>query len=317
MAAAQTMLSHRYTLLKLMNDAMARRLPPLNALKAFEAAARHLSFTLAAEELNVTQAAISHQVKGLEEHFGFPLFERKVRALRLTSQGAQYLPEISRALDTIEVATARLSPEEEAEGILTVSTAPSFLSRWLIPKLMNWQETHPEIELRLTSTVKLANFTSDDVDVAIRYGRGDWPDLASEMLFHEETFPVCSPGFLKSGAPIHEPKDLIGRTLIHVAVWSDAWRLWLRAAGVEDMDAEKGLVFDTVDDALRAAAQGLGVALGRQQMTDEDLDTGRLIRPFDFSFPVDYAHYLVYPQGALARPKIKAFREWVFKQAAR
>jgi len=294
---------------------MSRRLPPLNALKAFEAAARHLSFTLAAEELHVTQAAISHQVKSLEDYFGFPLFERRVRALRLTPQGGQYLPEITLALDAIESATARLSPEDEAEGVLTVSTAPSFLSRWLIPKMMDWQETHPEIELRVTSTVKLANFASDDVDVAIRYGRGDWPNLVAERLFREQTFPVCAPGYLERDPPIRKPEDLIGLTLIHVSVWSDAWQLWLRAAGVDNVEAEKGLVFDTVDDALRAAAQGLGVALGRQQMTDEDLESGRLVRPFDISVPVDYAHYLVYPQGALARPKVKAFRDWVFKRA--
>ena len=294
---------------------MTRRLPPLNALKAFEAAARHLSFTLAAEELHVTQAAVSHQVKSLEDHLGFPLFERKVRALGLTAQGAQYLPDVSRALDTIADATARLAPDDPSSGVLTVSTAPSFLSRWLIPKMMDWQETHPEIELRVTSTVKLANFASDDVDVAIRYGRGDWPHLVAERLFSEETFPVCSPDYLKRNPSIREPKDLLNGTLIHIAIWSDSWQLWLRAAGVEGAETKKGLVFDTVDDALRAAAQGLGVALGRQQLVDDDLASGRLVQPFDISVPVDYAHYLVYPEGALNRPKVKAFRDWVFKRA--
>ncbi len=290
---------------------MSRKLPPLNALRAFEAAARLLSFTKAAEELHVTQAAVSHQVKGLEEYFGFPLFERRTRALSLTEAGKRYLPELTLALDTIEKATKNVLPDETGDGVLTISVSPTFLSRWLIPRMVGWQEKHPDIELRVSSSVDVIDFEKDSFDAAIRYGLGGWQNLYSERLLEERVFPVCAPSIMKGSCPLNHPEDIKRHTLIHDTGESDRWRLWLTAAGVEGIDAAAGLRFNTVNDALNAAAEGLGVALGRHPLATKDVDEGRLIAPFGLTLQMNHAFHLVYPTSHARLKKVMAFRQWL------
>ncbi|MCW9033771.1 MAG: transcriptional regulator GcvA [Rhodospirillales bacterium] len=295
---------------------MARKIPPLNSLKAFEAAARLLSFTKAAEELHVTQAAVSHQVKGLEDYFGFPLFERRTRALALTEAGKRYLPDLSLALDSMEKATRRLLPGDSDDSVLTISVSPTFLSRWLIPRIVRWQEKHPDIELRLSSTSVVVDFETESFDAAIRYGLGGWPNLYSERLFEERVFPVCAPSVMESLHPLRQPCDIKFHTLIHDTAASDRWRLWLTAAGVEGIDASAGLQFNTVNDAFNAAIEGLGIALGRNPFATKELDEGSLVAPFGLTLPMNHAFHLVYPTSYASFRKVRAFREWLVEEVA-
>lgn len=291
------------------------RLPPLTALRAFEVAARHLSFTRAAEELHVTQAAVSHQVKGLEDFLGQPLFMRLTRALELTPAGEGYAPVLREAFEAIERATRRLMEDQDRQGVLNVSVSPTILSRWLIPRLSHWQEVHPEIELRLVSTPKLADFVRDGVDVAIRHGRGIWPGLTAHRLFQAKSVPVVSPKLLNGPISLNEPGDLARHTLLHDLVEPDNWRIWLNAAGVKDIDPDRGMRFGTGADAVQAAVEGAGVAQARRAIIRRDIEAGRLVIPFEAPMPKDFAFYVVYPEGASKRPKVKAFCDWALAQA--
>ncbi|MBI4967077.1 MAG: transcriptional regulator GcvA [Rhodospirillales bacterium] len=293
-----------------------RRLPPLSALRAFEAAARHLSFTKAAEELHVTQAAISHQVKALEEHLGRPLFRRLTRALRLTPAGEAYRPVLTEAFEAIERATRRLQAESERQGVLNISLTPAFMSRWLIPRLGYWQEAHPEIELRLTSTPKLADFSRDGIDLAVRHGRGAWPGLIAHRLFQSENVPVCSPALVNGPLPLAKPADLAHHTLLHDFVEPELWRIWLAAVGVEGVDPDRGLRLSDSADTIQAAIAGSGVAMTRRALIGLDLAAGRLVIPFDIRLPSEYAFYIVYPEASAERPMIRMFRDWVLEQVA-
>jgi LysR family glycine cleavage system transcriptional activator len=226
---------------------MARNLPPLNSLRAFEAAARHLSFTKAAEELHVTPAAISHQIKALEEQLGVPLFRRLTRALRLTEAGQAALPPMRDGFDRLADAVDLLRAHEES-GAITVSLDPSFAAKWLVPRLDRFRAAHPDLDLRLDATDKLADFQRDNVDLAIRYGGGNYPGLEVERLLSEEIFPVCSPKLLEGSAPLAQPGDLRHHTLIHLEwdsedVTAPTWRMWLLAAGIHDIDFTRGPVF--------------------------------------------------------------------------
>lgn len=291
------------------------RLPPLTSLKAFEAAARHLSFTRAAEELHVTQAAVSHQVKALEDFLGQPLFMRLTRALELTPAGEGYAPVLKEAFESIERATRRLMEDQDRQGVLNVSVSPTFLSRWLIPRLAGWQEAHPEIELRLVSTPKLADFVRDGVDVAIRHGRGVWPGLTAIRLFQARSVPVASPKLLNGPTPLKVPDDLARHTLLHDLVEPDNWRIWLMAAGVKDIDPDRGMRFGTGAEAIQAAVEGAGVALARRALIRRDIEEGRLTVPFAIPTPKNFAFYLVFPDGAAKRPKVKAFCDWALAEA--
>ncbi len=291
------------------------RLPPLTSLRAFEAAARHLSFTRAAQELHVTQAAVSHQVKTLEDFLGQPLFLRLTRALELTPAGEGLAPVLKEAFESIERATRRLMEDQDRQGVLNVSVSPTILSRWLIPRLSSWQEAHPEIELRLVSTPKLADFVRDGVDVAIRHGRGIWPGLAAHRLFQAKSVPVASPGLLAGPVPLNKPEDLARHTLLHDLVEPDNWRIWLTAAGVKEIDPERGMRLGTGADALEAAIAGAGVALARRVIVRRDVEAGRLVIPFEVPMPKDFAFYVVYPEGSAKRPKVKAFRDWALAEA--
>ena len=273
---------------------MKRWLPSLNGLRAFEAAARHKSFTRAAEELNVTQTAVSHQIKTLEERLGLKLFDRRGRALRLTEAAKNYLPSVRSAFDELYDATERLI-RRDGDATLTVSTLTSFAAKWLVPRLGGFQDLHPEISISITTSLASVDFDRDDVDVAIRYGRGDWPGLRVDRLISEDIFPVCSPKLLDGPHPLERPDDLAAHTLLHATVFREDWQVWLTAAKVDGVDPSSGVKFDLIMNALQAAIDGLGVALGRTPLVEGDLATGRLIAPFDISLPIEAAYYVVAP----------------------
>jgi len=291
-----------------------RRLPPLNAVRAFEAAARHLSFTKGAAELHVTQAAVSHQVKALEEHLSVKLFRRIDRALLLTDEGQEYFRVVRDAFDRLDEATMRLLAGD-ARQTLTISTLPSFAARWLVPRLGRFREKHPEIDVRLDPDVELVDFAGDDVDVAIRYGRGDYPGLRSDRLLEEELFPVCSPALLTGDKPLSKPADLQHHVLLHADTHAD-WAAWLLAAGVQGVDPTRGPMFVDSSLLLQAAVGAQGVALGRSVLAQEELAQGRLVKPFDIRWPAEFAYYLVCPQAVAERPKIVAFREWLLDEVS-
>jgi LysR family glycine cleavage system transcriptional activator len=300
---------------------MSRRLPPLNSLRAFEVAARHLSFKHAADELHVTPAAVSHQIRALEEYCGTPLFRRMTRALRLTEAGQTALPLLRDGFDKLVAAAAAMEAKGRV-GILTVSVAPSFGAKWLVPRLDRFRAVHPEFDVRVDATDALTNFASDGVDVALRYGRGTYRNLRAECLMGEVAFPVCSPRLLENGPRLAKPEDLRLHTLVHVQ-WKmedDAapnWRMWLRAAGVEGVDAERGPRFSADSMAVDAAIEGQGVALAGAALVDGDLKAGRLVRPFPPSVcqATAFSYYLVYPEAKAGDPKVAAFREWVLAEA--
>ncbi len=292
---------------------MPRRLPPLNALRAFEAAARHLSFTRAADELSVTQAAVSHQIKGLEGRLGVSLFRRLHRKLLLTEAGQALFPPVGEALDGIADAVSGLSAAQSA-GILTVSTMDSLAANWLVPRLGRFRARLPDIDVHISTTDELVDFSRDAVDLAIRYGRGEWPGLRVERLMTEEVFPVCSPALLEGGPPLAKPAHLRHHTLLHDALRED-WRMWLMAAGVEGVDAARGPGYGHSYLVVQAAIAGEGVALGRSVLVADALAEGRLVRPFDVSLPVEFAYYVVCPEDLAESPKVKPFRDWLLEEA--
>ena len=288
------------------------RLPSLNGLRAFEAAARHLSFTRAASELNVTQTAISHQIKRLEDELGLRLFVRQNRALTLTPQARDYLPLVRAAFDDLRLATERLVRKDNAK-VLTVSTLASLAAKWLLPRLTAFQEAHPGIDVRITTSMSLVDFRKDDVDAAIRYGRGHWPGVRAEWLMADELFPVCSPALLQGDRPLRCPEDLAHHTLLQASGgYDDDWRLWLTAAGLPvEMSRQSRLSFDLSLMTVQAAIDGLGVAIGRTSYVQDDIAKGRLVVPFKMALPTDAGFYLVTPEGRSDQPKLKAFRQWL------
>lgn len=299
---------------------MTRRLPPLNGLRAFEAAARYLSFTKAAEELNVTPAAVSQQVKLLEEYFGVQLFKRLTRALMLTDPGQLVLPILQEAFDKLAEVDQILRNRQD-NRILTVSVAPSFGAKWLVPKLDRFRRAYPDYDIRLDATDTRADFRRDNVDIAMRYGRGQYPGLVSECLITEVAVPVCSPVLLEHEHPLRTPEDLRYHTLLHIQ-WkmeSDAapnWRMWLKAAGVKDVDFDRGPQFSMDSLAIQAAIDGQGVALMSLTLVEQDIAAGRLVRPFpdEVRQKTKFGYYLVYPEAHLHHPKVAAFRDWVVRE---
>ena len=292
---------------------MARQIPPLTALRAFEAAGRHLSFTKAADELHVTQAAISHQVKSLEEYLGLKLFRRLNRTLLLTDAGQLYLPPLTDAFEGITRATHRLR-QHLGRARLTVSVLPSFAAGWLVPRLGRFRQRCPDVDLRIDPTNSLTDFRRDDVELGILYGRGNYPGLRTDRLMREEFFPVCSPRLLEGPAPLRDPADLIHHTLLHDDMTVD-WRTWLLAAGVEGVDAERGITVTDSSMLLRAAIAGQGVALARSVLAADEIASGRLVRPFDVDVPTEYAYYLAYPEKSADQSNVVAFREWILEEA--
>ena len=290
---------------------MTARLPSLNGLRAFEAAARHLSFTLAASELNVTQTAISHQIRRLEEELGIRLFVRQNRALTLTAEARDYLPGVRAAFNDLRLATDRLLRKDD-DKVLTVSTLASLAAKWLLPRLTDFQEQHPGIDVRITTSTGLVDFQRDNVDAAIRYGRGQWPGVRADWLMADELFPVCSPSLLRGDRALHVVEDLKDHVLLHTTNNSDDWRLWLTAAGLPtDISRQPGLTFDMTFMTVQAAIDGMGVAMGRTSYVQDDIAKGRLVVPFRIALPADAGFYLVSPQGRRETPKLAAFRDWV------
>ncbi len=293
---------------------MARRLPPLNALRVFEASARHLSFTKAAEELHVTQAAVSHQVKALEGALGLKLFRRYNRRLSLTEAGKQFLPPLREAFDMIAEASARLSDEEET-GSLKVSVLPSFAAKWLLPRLGDFRATNPEIDVLLSASNELVDFERDDIDVGIRFGFGDYPELFTQKLMDDEAFPICSPKLLEGPNPLRSPEDLENHTLLHDESPNLLdWNTWRSLAGKPEIRTDFGPRFTDASMAIEAAAAGNGVAIARSSLVRADLRSGRLIKPFGPSLKSRFAYYLVCAKSQAERPKIKKFRSWIAAQ---
>lgn len=291
---------------------MPRKLPPLTALPAFDAAARHLSFTKAAEELNLTHGAISRAVRNIEDKLGIRLFERATRSVRLTPAGAAYAAEIGAALDRIGAATIVATAPRSA-SVLTVSTSDGFAGRWLVPRLHRFHRENRDIDVRLSTSGVLANFISDGIDIAIRYGAGGYEGVVSELLAEENVTPVCSPELLQGEHPLRSPDDLRYHTLIHDNFRID-WAMWLQEAGVDDINAEGGVRFDSATYAVEAAVHGEGVLLGRSALVSADLANGRLVQPFDLTLKSRSKYYIVYPQGALRQRKVKAFRDWLLSE---
>jgi LysR family transcriptional regulator, glycine cleavage system transcriptional activator len=293
---------------------MPRKLPPLTALPAFDAAARHLSFTKAAAELNQTHGAISRAVRNIEERLGIQLFERGTRAVRLTPVGSAYATEIAAALDRIGAATIVATAPRSA-GVLNVSTSDGFAGRWLVPRLHRFHRANRDIDVRLSTSGVHADFISDGIDIAIRYGEGDYEGVVSEFLADEDVSPVCSPELLQGKHALRSPDDLRHHTLIHDNFRID-WATWLRQAGVDDINADRGVRFDSATFAVEAAVHGEGVLLGRSALVSADLAAGRLVRPFDLALMSRWKYYVVYPNGALRQRKVKAFRDWLLEEMA-
>jgi LysR family glycine cleavage system transcriptional activator len=296
---------------------MADRLPPLNALRSFEVAARHLSFTKAAEELNVTHSAVSHQIKALEEWLGIALFRRINRGLVLTDSGQAYLKPVRESFYRIGDATRRLKAKGRS-GPLTVSVMPSFAGKWLVPRLRRFRERHPDIDVRISANSHLTDFDREDVDIAVRYGRGSWSsDLRIDLMMRETMFPVCSPKLLRGPIPLASISDLRHHSLLNDFDWRvDFWQLWLDAAGITDVVPQHALSFNYSNLMLQAAIDGLGVALSQESLAGDDLAAGRLVKPFDITLPTDYAYYVVSPALTAERPKIAAFRNWLLEEAS-
>jgi LysR family transcriptional regulator, glycine cleavage system transcriptional activator len=295
---------------------MTARLPSLNGLRAFEAAARHLSFTLAASELNVTQTAISHQIRRLEQELGVRLFIRQNRALALTPEARDYLPGVRAAFNDLRLATDRLLRKDDGHT-LTISTLASFAAKWLLPRLSAFQEAHPGIDVRVSTSTNLVDFARDHVDGAIRYGRGQWRSVRADWLMADELFPVCSPALLNSDKPLRSPEDLRDHVLLHTSNHDrDDWRLWLTAAGLPaDISRHPAVTFDLIFVTIQAAIDGIGVAIGRTSYVRDDIAKGRLVVPFKITLPADAGFYLVSPEGKADSPKLSAFRQWVIAAA--
>jgi len=293
---------------------MPRRLPPLNALKAFEAAARHESFTRAAEELCVTQGAVSHQVKALEAELGLKLFNRERQRLIITEAGRGYLEVVRDAFDRIAAGTERLLQRQSA-GALTVSTSPNFAAKWLVHRLGRFAEAHPSIDLRVSASLHHVDFAREDVDLAIRHGDGQASGLHVTRLCVEELAPVCSPKLLRGRNGLRNPSDLARYTLLHITDRND-WVKWLDSAGAADIDLSRGPVLSEASMALDAAVDGQGVALARSALAAWDLIAGRLVRPFELALPLTYAYWIVCPKATANLPKIVTFRDWLLTEAA-
>ena len=286
---------------------MTRRLPPLNTLRAFEAAARHANFVRAADELSITPAAVSQQVRHLEDHLGVRLFGRRARGVELTAAGANYARTVGALLDQLALATEHVRRADRA-GQLTIATTPSFAAGWLMPRLIGFLELHPELDVRLSTSNALTDIAQQGIDVAVRYGAGRWPGLKAELLTTTELFPVCSPSFRLGSKPLREPGDLRPRSLLRLM--SDDWPKWLAAAGRDGVKAE-GPQYSDVSLLTQAAAAGQGVALGQSIVVADDLQSGRLIEPFKLRVPSDSAYYLVGQPESLERPAVRAFERWL------
>jgi LysR family glycine cleavage system transcriptional activator len=290
------------------------RLPPLNALKAFEAAARHESFTRAAEELCVTQGAVSHQVKALEAELAVKLFNRERQRLVITEAGKDYLTVVRDALDRIAVGTERLLQRQNA-GVLTVSTSPDFAAKWLVHRLGHFAEAHPGIDLRVSATLHHVDFAREEVDLAVRHGEGNWPGLDIVRLSAEQLFAVCSPKLISGRRRLNKPADILNFPLLHLDSRTD-WTNWLQAAGLDGAEVVHGPVMNRASMVIDAAINGQGIALARTTLAAWDIINGRLVRPFAESLRLSKTYWIVCPRATATLPKIVTFRDWLLVEAS-
>lgn len=294
---------------------MYRRIPPIAALRAFEASAQLLSFKRAAAQLHRTPSAISHQIRRLEDDLGTALFHRHPGGLRLTDAGVEYLAAVDDALQGLNEASARLRRQHAVAGPVSISLFPSFAIRWLIPRLKDFRAHHPGVEVALVNSLRQADFDRDDLDAAIRFGQGDWPGLRADPLMEEALFPVCAPQLRSTAPDLERPADLASVVLLHNAAHPGEWQAWLAAAGVTGIPTDRGPVFDALNEVLAAAANGLGVAIGRSPLVDADLDSGRLVEPFDLRVRPPGRYWLVAPEATADLPALSAFRGWLLEQS--
>lgn len=303
---------------------MAHPIPGTRALKVFDAAVRHLNFSRAAEEVGLTPAAVSHQIKEIEEQLGLVLFTRTSRAIRVTEAGHMLHEAAAKALDLLDGAVMRARKLSRGVAQLKLTLDAVFATKWMLPRVDAFRARRPEIDLRFDISFDVRDFERDDVDVAVRFGAGRYPGLCADMLFDNLVIPVCSPQLLEGGPPLHEPRDLLHHTLADIewtgsgVTWPN-WRMWMAAAGVKDFDDGRVLSFNNSAHAIQAAVDGNVVALADFAMVANDLSAGRLVRPLSLGIkmPHDYGYYLVYPERAADDPKVRAFREWVLEEAGK
>lgn len=294
---------------------MSKRLPPLNALRVFDAAARHLSFTKAADELFVTQAAVSHQMKSLEDFLGLKLFRRRNRSLLLTEEGQSYYLDIKEIFSSINEATRKLQARS-AKGALTVSLSPSFAIQWLVPRLSSFNQAYPGIDVRIQAVDREEDKLADDVDVAIFYGRGNWSGLRTDLLYVEYLIPVCSPSLLAGDKPLNSPKDLANHTLLHDSSRRE-WQAYVKQLDMQQLiNVQQGPIFSHSAMVIQAAVHGQGIALTNNVMAKSEIDSGRLVCPFKEVLISKNAFYLVCQDSQAELGKIAAFRQWILAQAS-
>jgi LysR family transcriptional regulator, glycine cleavage system transcriptional activator len=299
---------------------VAPRLPSLKALRAFDAAGRHLSFHKAAQELNVTPAAITHQIKSLEAYLEIPLFRRQARGVVLTDQGRACLPGVSAGFNLLVEAIKGLR-DSAAAGDIDATIPPGFAAMWLVPRLHRFREHYPDVAVRFVTRPEPIDLKTLQTDLAIRFGRGDYPGYRVDQLIQETITPLCGPRLLEeSPYPLCTPADLRHHTLIHVAYLSAElaaakWGAWLEVAGLEDVDVTQGLFFDNIQHAVQAAMDGAGVFLGFCALAADEIARGRLVRPFAITVPETLGYYLVCPETIADQPRIKAFRKWIIEEA--
>jgi LysR family glycine cleavage system transcriptional activator len=296
------------------------RLPPLKSLQAFEVAGRHLSFTEAARELNVTPGAISQQIRLLEEFLEIKLFKRMNRAIVLTDSGQLFLPIISAGFKQFSEAVSQLQ-RTRSDGPLTITSAPSFVSKWLIPRLARFKALHPHIDVRIDTSDRLVDFMHEDIDVGIRFGNGVYPELDTVFLFSFDLIPVCSPALMSQGNGLRKVSDLKNFTLLHSnydeldAGWPD-WAMWLKVVDADDVDSDHGIYFSQSDLLFQAAMDGQGVALVASVMADPEIAAGNLVQPFSARLPVKMNYHLVTSPHKARIAKVAAFREWLLDESA-
>jgi LysR family glycine cleavage system transcriptional activator len=301
---------------------MPLHIPGTRALRTFEVAGRHLNFTRAAAELGLTPAAVSHQIKEFEDRLGVALFQRTSRSMRLTQPGEILHAATMEALDGLARAAARARKSSATQ--LKVTAPASIAAKWLVPRIDEFMELWPDIDVRMDVSPNVRDFARDDIDVAIRWGKGDYPGMRADRLFDDTISPVCSPKLLDANRPLKEPRDLMNYRLIHVSwsgqgvTWPD-WRMWMLAAGIKDFDEGPGLHFADSAPAIQAAIDGQGVVLGDSSLVADDLASGRLVQPFELSIkgPPQFAYYVVSPAETAGDPLVRAFREWVLEEAAK
>jgi len=298
------------------------RLPPLNALRAFDAAQRHMSFQKAAEELFVTPAALSYQIRQLEEHLGIKLFNRLNRAVELTPEGHMIAPGIEDSFNLMRRTLTRLERRKD-NNVLVISAGPAFTSKWLAPRIYRFLARWPDIDVRISAALKKADITAGEVDIGLRFGHGNYEGCTSVKLLEECVTPMCAPQLLEGPNAIKTPRDLAHHMLIHDDTHLQSgmfdlpsWKAWAEEAGVSDLiNVEKGAHFDIADHALDAAIAGAGVVLGRTVLADGDIKAGRLVTPFDLRQRAEYAFYVVAATQRKNETNIKRFSDWVQEEA--